>query len=111
MKPRAGDLGFAEVIRLARERGFGGDIIASWERCTRAGLDPNEINPPPQIGDREYRARFARNGELVELFHFYIKRFTNLLQDLGACSFVCDASGYILSRVGYGKSLDRFDRE
>ncbi len=110
MKSRAGDPGVAEVIRLARERGFGGEIIASWERCTRAGLHPSELNPPPQIDDAEYRARFERNREIVELFHFYIRRFTSTLQDLGVCSFVCDASGYILSRVGYGKTLAHFDR-
>jgi transcriptional regulator of acetoin/glycerol metabolism len=110
MTARAADLGVAEVIRLARERGFGGDIVASWERCTRAGLRPSEPNPPPQIDDAEYRARFERNREMVELFHFYIRRFTSTLQDLGVCSFVCDASGYILSRAGYGKTLAHFDR-
>jgi transcriptional regulator of acetoin/glycerol metabolism len=104
------DTGLADVLRRGRERGFGGGIIASWERCTQAGLHPNAAAAPHHLGDPEYRARFARNGEIVELFQFYIKRYTGILSDLGACSFVCDDSGYILSRVGYGKTLSYFDR-
>lgn len=34
-----------------------------------------------------------------------MKRFTGTLSDLGAFSFLCDESGYILSRVGCAKTL------
>ncbi len=100
----------AEYVRRGRERKFGENIIASWERCTRAGLHPYERNLPPLIGDPELRSRHERRGDIVELFGFYIRRFTGLLEDLGACSFVCDDAGYILSRVGYGRTLSYFDR-
>jgi len=104
------DAGLSEYVQHGRERKFGADIIASWERCTQAGLHPYERNLPPLIGDPELRRRSARRGEIVELFSFYIRRFAGLLDDLGACSFVCDDAGYILSRAGHGKTVSYFDR-
>ncbi len=103
------DTGIAEYIRRARARGFGSNIIASWERSTQAGLHPEE-KLAPLISDPECRKRVHQNGELVELFEFFIRRFAGALDQLGACSFVCDDAGYILSRVGRGKILSDFDR-
>jgi transcriptional regulator of acetoin/glycerol metabolism len=99
-----------EYVQRGRARGFGSNIIASWERCTRAGLDPGERNTPPLADGAAFRARLANHGDLVELFQFFIKRFAGMLGALGACSFVCDDSGTILSRVGPAKTLGRFDR-
>jgi transcriptional regulator of acetoin/glycerol metabolism len=104
------DTGIAEYIRRGRERGFGSDIIASWERSTQAGLHPYRESALPLIGDSEYGKRAEQNGDISELFQFFIKRFTGMLEQLGACSFVCDDAGYILSRVGHGKTLTYFDR-
>jgi transcriptional regulator of acetoin/glycerol metabolism len=103
------DTGIAEYIRRGRERGFGNDIIASWERSTQAGLHPYHDNLPPLIGNPEYRKRAEQNSDIIELFQFFIKRFTGMLDQLRACSFVCDGAGYILSRVGHGKVLSYFD--
>jgi transcriptional regulator of acetoin/glycerol metabolism len=50
-----------------------------------------------------------QRGEIVELFQFYTRRFIGILEQLGACAFVCDTDGYILSRIGYGKTLSFFD--
>jgi transcriptional regulator of acetoin/glycerol metabolism len=99
-----------EYVQRGRARGFGSNIISSWERCTRAGLDPDERNRPLLTDDAAFRAQLANNGDLVELFQFFIKRFAGMLGELGACSFVCDGSGTILSRVGHAKTLSRFDR-
>ncbi len=104
------DTGIADYIRRARARGFGSNIIASWERSTQAGLHPYQAKVPPPMADPEYRRRRDQHGELVELFEFFIRRFAGTLDDLGACSFVCDDAGYILSRVGRGKILCDFDR-
>ncbi len=104
------DTGIAEYLRSARARGFGSNIIASWERSTQAGLHPNQEKLPPLISAPEHRQRVEQNGELVELFEFFIQRFAGALDQLGACSLVCDDAGYILSRVGRGKILGDFDR-
>ncbi|HZW37540.1 MAG: sigma-54-dependent Fis family transcriptional regulator, partial [Deltaproteobacteria bacterium] len=50
-----------------------------------------------------------QHSEIVELFQFYTKRFTGMLEQVGACSFVCDSTGYVLSRVGSGKILNYCD--
>jgi transcriptional regulator of acetoin/glycerol metabolism len=104
------DTGIADYIRTARARGFGSNIIASWERSTQAGVHPYQEKLAPLISDPEYRKRFDQNGELVELFEFFIRRFAGALDQLGACSLVCDDMGYILSRVGRAKILSDFDR-
>lgn len=104
------DTGIADYIRTARARGFGSNIIASWERSTQAGLHPYQSKVAPPMGDPEYRQRRDQHGDLVELFEFFIRRFAGTLDELGACSFVCDDAGYILSRVGRGKILSDFDR-
>ncbi len=98
-----------DYIRKGRERGFNSRIIESWQRCSRAGLNPFDRNTPSPIESSHFRRRMEQRLEIVELFRFYTRRFIGILEQLGACSFVCDNDGYILSRVGYGKTVSFFD--
>ncbi|MFL5420213.1 MAG: sigma-54-dependent Fis family transcriptional regulator, partial [Myxococcales bacterium] len=90
-------------------RGFDTAILGSWERSRAAGLDPYERNVPTPLEDRAYRARLEARGEMVELFQHVTGRFAGILGQLGACSFVCDQDGYLLSRIGGADTLRRFD--
>jgi transcriptional regulator of acetoin/glycerol metabolism len=98
-----------DYLRRGQERGFQKNILESWERCTRIGLNPYEKNLPQLIENPELKKRLEQHSDIVELFQFYMKRFTNMLEQVGACSFVCDGTGYVLSRVGYGKTLNYCD--
>ncbi len=98
-----------EYIRRGSERGVQGKIIESWQRCGRMGLNPYERNIPVPTDSSQFNKRMEENLEIVELYQFYIRRFSGLLEQLGACSFVCDTDGFILSRAGYGKVLHFFD--
>ena len=98
-----------EYIRRGCERGVQGRIIESWQRCGRVGLNPFERNIPVPVASSQFKKRLQENLEIVELYQFYIRRFSGLLEQLGACSFVCDTDGFILSRAGYGKVLNFFD--
>jgi len=98
-----------DYLKRGQERGIGKNILESWERCTRIGLNPYEKNIPQIIENPEFKKRLEQRSDIIELFHFYMKRFTGMLEQVGACSFVCDSSGVILSRVGYGKTLNYFD--
>ncbi|TFH31459.1 MAG: hypothetical protein E4G97_04240, partial [Deltaproteobacteria bacterium] len=89
--------------------GVQGRIIESWQRCGRVGLNPYERNIPAPVESSQFNKRLQENLEIVELYQFYIRRFSGLLEQLGACSFVCDTDGFILSRAGYGKVLNFFD--
>jgi transcriptional regulator of acetoin/glycerol metabolism len=73
------------------------------------GLNPYHRNTPAPVELSQFKRRLEQNLEIVELYQFYIRRFSGLLEQLGACSFVCDTDGYILSRAGYGKVLHFFD--
>ncbi|HWS15858.1 MAG TPA: hypothetical protein VN450_06670 [Candidatus Methylomirabilis sp.] len=105
----SGDPACREYIQKGVERGIERRIIDSWKRCNQAGLNPFERNYSPQINSVRFRDRIEQSLEIVELFQFYMRRFSGMLERLGACSFVCDIDGYILSRVGYGKALQFFD--
>lgn len=98
-----------DYLRRGQERGFQKNILESWERCTRIGLNPYEKNLPQLIENPEMKKRLEQHSDIVELFQFYMKRFTGMLEQVGACSFVCDSTGYVLSRVGYGKTLNYCD--
>lgn len=98
-----------DYIRQGLERGVESRIIESWKRCARSGLNPNQGNHPVSSEPSQFKRRIEQNGEIVELFQFYIRRFSRLLEQLGACAMVCDTEGYILSRAGYGKVLHFFD--
>ncbi|MFA6148058.1 MAG: sigma-54-dependent Fis family transcriptional regulator [bacterium] len=98
-----------DYIRQGLERGVQSRIIESWKRCARSGLNPNHGNHPVSSDPSQFKKRIEQNGEIVELFQFYIRRFSRLLEQLGACAMVCDTEGYILSRAGYGKVLHFFD--
>lgn len=99
-----------EYIQKGRERGFHARILESWQRSSQAGLNPYHRNVPSAIEHSLFKKRMEQRGEIVELFQFYTRRFTSILEQLGACSFVCDHDGYILSRIGYGKTLSFFDK-
>jgi len=103
------DSEWREYIRQGHERGVQGRIIESWQRCGRVGLNPYERNIPVPVESSLFKKRLQENLEIVELYQFYIRRFSGLLEQLGACSFVCDTDGFILSRAGYGKVLNFFD--
>jgi transcriptional regulator of acetoin/glycerol metabolism len=105
----SGDPASQDYIRKGVERGIESRIIDSWKRCNQAGLNPFERNLSPQIDSVRFRDRIEQSLEIVELYQFYMRRFSGMLDRLGACSFVCDIDGYILSRVGYGKALQFFD--
>ncbi|MFZ2223498.1 MAG: sigma-54-dependent Fis family transcriptional regulator [Candidatus Deferrimicrobium sp.] len=98
-----------DYVRRGCERGVQSRIIESWQRCDREGLNPYERNIPVPVESSQFNKRLEENLEIVELYQFYIRRFSGLLERLGACSFVCDTDGYILSRAGYGKVLHFFD--
>lgn len=98
-----------DYILQGLERGVESRIIESWKRCARSGLNPNHGNHPVLVESSQFKRRIEQNGEIVELFQFYIRRFSRLLEQLGACAMVCDTEGYILSRAGYGKVLHFFD--
>jgi transcriptional regulator of acetoin/glycerol metabolism len=98
-----------EYILKGQQRGVQGLILESWQRCSRAGLNPFHRNVPSAIEHSQFKKRMEQRIEIVELFQFYTRRFTGILEQLGACSFVCDTDGYILSRIGYGKTLSFFD--
>ena len=98
-----------EYILNGRQRGVQGHILDSWQRCSRAGLNPYHRNMPSAIAHSQFKKRMEQRIEIVELFQFYTRRFIGILEELGACSFVCDTDGYILSRIGYGKTLSFFD--
>lgn len=98
-----------DYVRRGCERGVQSRIIESWQRCGRGGLNPYERNTPVPVESSLFNKRLEENLEIVELYRFYIRRFSGLLERLGACSFVCDTDGYILSRAGYGKVLNFFD--
>ena len=104
------DSGVIRYVHQAQAPGFGSNIIASWERCTRAGLDPDRRAPPPLIDGAAFRAQLEQRGHIVELFQFFIKRHAALLDEVGAGSLVCDESGTILARAGSARILTRFDR-
>jgi transcriptional regulator of acetoin/glycerol metabolism len=103
------DSEWREYIQRGCERGVQGRIIESWQRCGRVGLNPFERNIPVPADSSQFKKRMQENLEIVELYQFYIRRFSGLLEQLGACSFVCDTDGFILSRAGYGKVLNFFD--
>ena len=103
------DSEWRDYVRRGCERGVQGRIIESWRRCSREGLNPYERNIPVPVESSQFNKRMEENLEIVELYQFYIRRFSGLLERLGACSFVCDTDGYILSRAGYGKVLHFFD--
>jgi transcriptional regulator of acetoin/glycerol metabolism len=105
----APDSEWRDYVRQGCERGVQGKIIESWQRCGRGGLNPYERNIPVPVESSQFKKRMEENLEIVELYQFYIRRFSGLLEQLGACSFVCDTDGYILSRAGYGKVLHFFD--
>ena len=105
----APDSEWRDYIRLGCERGVQSRILESWQRCGRGGLNPYERNIPAPVESSQFNKRMQENLEIVELYQFYIRRFSGLLEQLGACSFVCDTDGYILSRAGYGKVLHFFD--
>jgi transcriptional regulator of acetoin/glycerol metabolism len=98
-----------DYLKRGQERGIGKNILESWERCTRIGLNPYEKNLPQLIENPEFKKRQEQHSDIIELFQFYMKRFTGMLEQVGACSFVCDSTGYVLSRVGYGKTLNYCD--
>jgi transcriptional regulator of acetoin/glycerol metabolism len=98
-----------DYVRQGCERGVQDRIIESWQRCSRGGLNPYARNIPVPVETSQFKKRLEGNLEIVELYQFYIRRFSGLLERLGACSFVCDTDGYILSRAGYGKVLNFFD--
>ena len=93
---------WGEYIRRGCERGVQGRIIESWQRCGQVGLNPYERNIPVPAVSSQFKKRLQENLEIVELYQFYIRRFSGLLEQLGACSFVCDTDGFILSRAGFG---------
>ncbi|MBF8259111.1 MAG: aciR, partial [Actinobacteria bacterium] len=103
------DSEWRDYIRRGCERGVQSRIIESWQRCGRVGLNPFERNIPVPVESSRFKKRMEENLEIVELYQFYIRRFSGLLEQLGACSFVCDTDGFILSRAGYGKVLHFFD--
>jgi len=103
------DSEWRDYIRRGCERGVQGKIIESWQRCGRGGLNPYERNIPAPIESSQFNKRIQENIEIVELYQFYIRRVSGLLEQLGACSFVCDIDGFILSRAGYSKVLNFFD--
>ena len=103
------DSEFRNYIQRGHERGLQGRIIESWQRCGQVGLNPYERNTPSPIDSSQFKKRMRENLEIVELYQFYIRRFSGLLEQLGACSFICDTDGFILSRAGYGKVLSFFD--
>ncbi|MBI5905023.1 MAG: sigma 54-interacting transcriptional regulator, partial [Deltaproteobacteria bacterium] len=105
----SGDPAFREYIQKGVERGIESRIVDSWKRCSQAGLSPFVRTAPAPIENHIFKQRIEQNLEIVELFQFYMRRFSGMLEQLGACSFVCDIDGYILSRVGYGKALNFFD--
>jgi transcriptional regulator of acetoin/glycerol metabolism len=105
----APDSEWRDYIRRGSERGVQSRILESWQRCGRGGLNPYERNIPVPVETSQFNRRMQENLEIVELYQFYIRRFSGLLEQLGACSFVCDTDGYILSRAGYGKVLHFFD--
>src|SRR3972149_8619931 len=94
------DPGCRDYIRQGQERGVQGRIIESWQRSARMGLNPYHRNPPAPVELSQFKRRLEQNLEIVELYQFYIRRFSGLLEQLGACSFVCDTDGDILSRAG-----------
>lgn len=98
-----------DYIRRGRERGVQSRIIESWQRCGQVGLNPYDRNIAMPVESSQFHRRMEENLEIVELYQFYIRRFSGLLDQLGACSFVCDTDGFILSRAGYGKVLCFFD--
>jgi transcriptional regulator of acetoin/glycerol metabolism len=103
------DSGWRDYIRQGSERGVQRKIIESWQRCGQVGLNPYERNIPAPLESSQFNKRMKENLEIVELYQFYIRRFSGLLEQVGACSFVCDTDGFILSRAGYGKVLHFFD--
>jgi transcriptional regulator of acetoin/glycerol metabolism len=103
------DSEWRDYIRRGCERGVQRKVIESWRRCGQVGLNPYERNIPVPVESSQFNKRMEKNLEIVELYQFYIRRFSGLLEQLGACSFVCDTDGYILSRAGYGKVLHFFD--
>ena len=103
------DAEWQEYVQRGCERGVQGRIIESWRRCGMMGLNPYERNIPVPSGTTQFHKRIEENAEIIELYQFYIRRFSGLLEQLGACSMVCDNDGYILSRSGYGKVLHFFD--
>jgi sigma-54 dependent transcriptional regulator, acetoin dehydrogenase operon transcriptional activator AcoR len=100
---------FQEYILKGQQRGVQGHILESWQRCSRAGLNPYHRNVPSAIDHSQFKRRMEQRIEIVELFRFYTRRFTGILDQLGACAFVCDHDGLILSRIGYGRTLSFFD--
>ena len=98
-----------EYILKGQQRGLQSHILDSWKRCSQAGLNPYHRNIPSAIEHSQFKKRMEQRIEIVELFQFYTRRFIGILEQLGACSFVCDTDGYILSRIGYGKTLSFFD--
>jgi len=105
----APDSEWRDYIQRGCERGVQSRILESWQRCGSGGLNPYERNIPAPVESSQFNKRMQENLEIVELYQFYIRRFSGLLEQLGACSFVCDTDGYILSRAGYGKVLHFFD--
>jgi transcriptional regulator of acetoin/glycerol metabolism len=98
-----------DYILKGQQRGVQEHILESWQRCSRAGLNPFQRNMSSALAHSQFKKRMEQRTEIVELFQFYTRRFTGILEQLGACSFVCDNDGYILSRIGYGKTLSFFD--
>jgi transcriptional regulator of acetoin/glycerol metabolism len=103
-------LAISEYLESGLARGFDAAILGSWERSSAAGLNPYERNVPTPLEGGAYGARLEAHSDIVELFQHFTGRFARVLDQLGACSFVCDKEGYLLSRIGAAATLQHFDR-
>lgn len=69
-----------EYIQRGYERGIQSRILESWTRCGRSGLNPYERNIPSPTDSSRFQKRISENLEIIELYQFYIRRFSGLLE-------------------------------
>ena len=80
-----------------------GEVLRSWKKCLKAGLDPFSEAPPPVLGEVELRPLVERNREMIEFSEPMIDMIEISVRDTGFMVSLSEKDGRVL--------LVRGDRE
>lgn len=75
------------------------EIIASWERCRRRGLDPFQEVRWTQLQGRELKERLEASASVVRVSRPFLEKISGFCDPDGA-AFFCDPEGCIVAATG-----------
>ena len=76
------------------------DILDSWQRCRRAGVDPEDRSVHQRLSEPAFQDMLQKNRELISIAEPFIENLYGIVAGSGFVVVLADIRGYVMEIFG-----------